>query len=97
AQGLAWLAQAPELAGGSLVDTRAGMVWRKVARREPRKAARYLQAAAAHLRPGLRAPGLDRLFPPGAIDYEDRPYHWGWFLYAWAATSSARRLAGGRA
>lgn len=97
AHGLGWLAQAPELAGGSLIDTRAGMVWRKVARREPRKAARYLQAAATHLRPGLRAPGLDRLFPPGAIDHEDRPYHWGWFLYAWAATASARRLAGGGA
>jgi hypothetical protein len=97
ARGLGWLAQAPELGGGSLVDGPAGMVWRKVARREPRKAARYLQAAATHLHPGLRAPGLDRLFPPGAIDAEDRPYHWGWFLYAWTATPSARRLAGGGA
>jgi hypothetical protein len=34
--------------------------------------------------PALRAPGIDRLFPPGTIDYEDRPYHYGWLLYAWA-------------
>jgi hypothetical protein len=93
-RGLAWLAEAPELGGGSLIDATAEMVWRKVARREPHKAARYLQAAASHLRPGLRAPGIDLLFPPGAVDFEDRPYHWGWFLYAWSATANARRLAG---
>jgi hypothetical protein len=91
-RGLAWLDRSPELSGDSLVDEAAGMVWRKVARREPRKTARYLQAAATHLRPGLRTPGLDLFFPAGAVDREDRPYHWGWFFYAWGATSTARRL-----
>ena len=96
-RGLAWLESAPELGGGALIDDGAGMVWRKVARHEPGKTSRYLQAAATHLRAGLRAPGVGRLFPPGAIDREDRPYHWGWFLYAWAATRSARRLLGDQA
>jgi hypothetical protein len=93
-RGLSWLASSPELAGDSLIDRPAGMVWRKVARREPVKAARALQAAAARVHPDLRVPGVDRLFPPGTVDYEDRPYHWGWFLYAWAATPAARRLSG---
>jgi hypothetical protein len=44
---------------------------------------RYLQAGASRLSPALRVPGLDLLFPPRAIDYEDRPYHLGWVLYAW--------------
>lgn len=83
-RGLAWLQSAPELAGGSLVDPDAGTIWRKVARREPHKAARYLQAGASALHPRLRVPALDTVFPPTAIDYEDRPYHWGWLLYAWA-------------
>jgi hypothetical protein len=96
-RGLAWLDASPELAGGSLVDASAGMIWRKVARREPRKAARYLQAAAAHLWQGLRAPGMDLIFPAGAVDWEDRPYHWGWLLYAWSATRLARGLRGASA
>jgi hypothetical protein len=35
-------------------------------------------------------PGLNLVFPPMTVDYEDRPYHPGWFLYAWPP----RRLAG---
>jgi hypothetical protein len=85
ARGLRWLASAPELGGGSLIDRSAGLIWRKVARREPAKLSRYLQAGASRLSPHLRAPGLDLLFPPQAIDYEDRPYHLGWVLYAWPA------------
>jgi hypothetical protein len=84
ARGLSWLASAPELKDGSLIDPAAHMVWRKVARREPGKTSRYIQSATARFLPSLRAPGLDRLFPPGEIDYEDRPYHYGWLLYAWA-------------
>jgi hypothetical protein len=83
-RGLAWLQSAPELKGRSLIDEEAGTIWRKVARREPRKAARTLQAAATVVHPALRVPALDAIFPPAAIDYEDRPYHWGWLLYAWA-------------
>ncbi len=83
ARGLRWLAASPELRGGSLVDTEAGIIWRKVARREPGKTTRYLRAAASRVRPGFRLSVLDAVFPPGAIDMEDRPYHLGWMFYAW--------------
>ena len=86
ARSLSWLVSSPELGGGSLIDHDAITLWRKVARREPRKASRYLQAAASRWNESLRVPGLNRVFPPSVIDYEDRPYHWGWFLYAWATT-----------
>jgi len=82
-RGLAWLERAPELDGRSLIDAEADLVWRKVARHEPPKLARSLQAAASRLHPRLRVPGLDMVFPPGAVDYEDRPYHLGWLLHAW--------------
>ena len=60
------------------------MVWRKVARREPGKASRVLQTTLSRWTPGARMPGINAMFPPREIDYEDRPYHWGWFYYAWA-------------
>lgn len=81
-RGLDWLASSPELGGGTLVDVDAGFIWRKVARREPGKLSRYVQALATLVHPSLRAPGLDLAFPPGAVDDEDRPYHLGWLLYA---------------
>lgn len=83
--GMEWLERSPELFGGSLVDPQADLIWRKVARREPGKTSRYLQAAASLLHPGLRFPGLDMMFPPHSVDYEDRPYHLGWLLHAWHA------------
>jgi hypothetical protein len=82
-RGLRWLHSAPELNGHSLVDRGAGMVWRKVGRREPGKTARTLQAAASRVSRHLRVPGVNAVFPASAVDYEDRPYHWGWFLHAW--------------
>ncbi len=94
ARGLRWLESAPELGGRSLVDEPEGLIWRKVARVEPGKASRVVQAAASRLHPALRAPALDRLWPPAAIDFEDRPYHLGWILQAWpAARASAWRGA----
>lgn len=90
ARGLGWLAHAPELGGGSLIDEGADLIWRKVARREPRKLSRYAQAAASRLHPAFRTPGLDILFPPCVVDYEDRPYHLGWLLHAWPAARAAR-------
>ncbi len=89
--GLDWLEHSPELGGGSLVDEGAGLIWRKVARREPGKLSRSVQAAASRLHPDLRVPGLDRLFPATAIDYEDRPYHLGWLLYAFPAEHAGSR------
>lgn len=84
ALGLDWLTAAPELKGGSLIDDHAGIIWRKVARREPAKLSRYLQAAASGVHPTLRVPGVQRILRPTTIDYEDRPYHLGWVLYAWS-------------
>jgi len=89
--GLDWLDHSPELDGGSLIDTGAGLIWRKVARREPGKLSRSLQAAVSRAHPALRIPGLDLAFPPTAIDYEDRPYHLGWLLFAFPPESVAPR------
>jgi hypothetical protein len=91
--GLRWLVSAPELAGGSLIDAQADLVWRKVARREPRKAVRYLQATASRIHTACRLPAVDLMFPARAIDFEDRPYHLGWLLYAWNDRVSGSRLA----
>jgi hypothetical protein len=90
ARGLSWLGASPELQGGTLIDRGAGLIWRKVARREPRKLARYLQAAASRIHPSLRVPGLDRLLPPTAVDDEDRPYHLGWILHAFPPARAPR-------
>lgn len=92
--GLRWLQIAPELSGRGLFDDTEAIVWRKVGRREPAKASRYLQAVTSRLHPGGVWPGLDRLFPPNRIDREHRPYEWGWLLYAWPP-GEADRLASG--
>lgn len=89
-KGLDWLRRSPELGGGSLIDDDVTMIWRKVARREPRKMTRTLQALASRVHPRLRAPGLDIMFPVGAVDYEDRPYHLGWLFYAWPTSRLAQ-------
>jgi hypothetical protein len=90
AAGLRWLAASPELEGRSLVDPGARLIWRKVARREPRKLSRYAQALASALHPSIRVPGLGRVLPPRVVDVEDRPYHLGWLLLAWPAQRAAR-------
>jgi len=81
--GLDWLAKSPER-GDSLVDEKAGLIWRKVCRREPGKLTRGLQAAATRVHPAVRLPLTDVAFPPTAVDYECRPYHLGWILYAFS-------------
>jgi hypothetical protein len=91
ARGMEWLQSSPELQGGTLVDDAAGLIWRKVARREPSKLARKVQAVASAVHPSLRVPGLDAVLTPGAVDFEDRPYHLGWLFYAFPAR---RRAAG---
>jgi len=88
--GLDWLEASPELGGGSLVDPRAGIIWRKVARREPGKLSRSLQALASRLSPALRVPGLDTVFPPRVVDWESRPYHMGWLLHAFPREAGNR-------
>ncbi len=93
-RGLSWLVAAPELAGGSLIDDAGDVVWRKVARREPNKLSRKLQAGLSRLHPALRAPGLDRLFPPRSVDRETRPYQVGWLFYAWPPKRAEAWAAG---
>jgi len=88
AAGLRWLDDHPEVVE-ELVSDRFGVVWRKVGRREPRKAARALNAATSAVAPGWRAPGVDRLFPAELVDHECRPYELGWFLYAWLPAAAA--------
>ena len=82
AKGLQWLTNPPEIAG-SLIDDEASIIWRKVARQEPLKASRTVQALASRVHPSLRVQGLDLVFPPTFVDYESRPYEMGWILHAW--------------
>jgi hypothetical protein len=81
-KGLLWLFD-PADAAGTLVDMEQKVIWRKIARREPRRLVRGIQAGASRIHPTLRIPGLNYLFPPVSVDYESRPYHMGWILYAW--------------
>ena len=79
---LRWLAYSPEI-DGSTIDGDLNLIWRKVARREPRKLARKLQAAASYVHPSMRVGGIDWALPARVVDFECRPYELGWLLYAW--------------
>lgn len=81
-QGLRWLGGPPET-GESLILDDPPVAWRKVARGDRGKAVRGLQAAASRFRPGVRLAALDRMFRPGFVDHECRPYELGWLLLAW--------------
>lgn len=93
ALGLDWLHTHPEVMD-ELVSPTHGVIWRKVGRREPPKAARSVSAVTTSLRPGLHVPGLDLAFPATKIDYECRPYELGWLLYAWLSASKSTTEAG---
>lgn len=88
--GLRWLGIHPEVDEELVVD-HPGIIWRKVGRREPAKAARKLSAVTTSIRPGLHVPGLDKLFPADRVDHECRPYELGWLLYAWLPTREVAR------
>jgi hypothetical protein len=88
-RGLGWLDRRPEVAE-PLVSERYAVIWRKVARREPSKATRAISAATTAIRPGLRLPGLNAIFPPNQIDHECRPYELAWLLYAWLSDGAER-------
>ncbi len=81
-RGIGWLANPPETSETLLFDD-PPITWRKVARRDRRKLVRGLRAASTRFRPGTRLALLDRVFPPGMVDHECRPYELGWLLYAW--------------
>lgn len=83
---LQWLNNAPEI-DHSLIDEENCVIWRKVARAEPKKATRIIRAATTRAHPNFKMQWLDRVFRPTAIDYECRPYHLGWILYTWQRKS----------
>ena len=84
AAGLGWLVEPAESREQLIVDD-CGVVWRKVGRHEPRKMVRKLRSAVSATDPARRAAWLDRVFPPGTVDRECRPFELGWLLYAWRA------------
>lgn len=95
-KGMQWLENHPEVPA-ALVVPEKGVIWRKVARREPRKAVRAISAVTTALMPGLHAPGIEMLFPPTTVDYECRPYELGWLMYAWLGGGAVAKLAPGPA
>ncbi|TWG61691.1 hypothetical protein L610_002100000660 [Aminobacter sp. J44] len=96
ARGIDWL-DGPNEAGQSLVCNADNVIWRKVARHEPKKLVRAISAATTAAAPGLKVPGLDAVFRPGRIDYECRPYELGWLLFAWLSDGMKERLSAGPA
>lgn len=90
--GVQWLYTHPETVE-TLVCPDKGVVWRKVARREPAKATRALAATSTAVMPGLHIPFIDAIFPPGRIDHECRPYELGWLIYAWCADGVVSQLS----
>ena len=81
-RGLRWMAERPETAADLVLDE-PPITWRKVARGDRRKLVRGVQAASTRMRRGMHVPGLDRLYRPGIVDRECRPYELGWLLMAW--------------
>ena len=81
-RGLRWLAGPPEGAGQLILDE-PPITWRKVARADHKKVVRGLRAASTRIVPGARVAALDRVYPPGVVDHECRPYELGWLLYTW--------------
>ncbi len=86
-KGVDWIDHHPETPA-PVVSERHAMVWRKVGRREPRKLVRTASTVTSRLNRGLRMPAADLLFPAGAVDYECRPYEFGWMLYAWRSRTT---------
>jgi hypothetical protein len=95
-RGLRWMAGPPEGRSASAQSASAQSAstvelvlddppttWRKVARADPRKVVRGLRAASTRIVPGARLAALDRVYPPGVVDHECRPYELGWMLYTW--------------
>ncbi len=82
AAGLRWLEDHPEVVE-EMVHEGHRLVWRKVGRREPRKAARGLGALTTSVHRGWTAPGIDRWLRPSVVDHECRPYEPAWLLHAW--------------
>jgi hypothetical protein len=92
-RGLRWRANPPEISGALIdTDTERDVIWRKIARHEPGRLVRCLQATASRLHPAIRVPGVDVVFPAVSVDYESRPYHMGWILHAWPVNREKKSL-----
>jgi hypothetical protein len=94
-EGLRWLDGHPEVPDALIVPDK-GVVWRKVARREPNKFVRKAAAVGTALWSGFRMPAVDILFPPHRIDRECRPYEFGLMLYAWLSGGTVAKLGNKR-
>ena len=81
-QGLRWLTGPPEIREDLILDE-PPVTWRKVARGDRRMTGRGLRAASTGPCSLIRFPALDRVFRPGTVDHECRPYELGWLLMAW--------------
>ncbi|WP_127753353.1 hypothetical protein [Devosia sp. 1566] len=90
-KGLGWLDDHPET-DQPMISEQHSVIWRKVARTEPPKLARRIAAGTTALKKGWHLPGLDAVLRPGKIDYECRPYEFGWLLYAWRSRAVVQDL-----
>ena len=81
-RGLRWMQNAPEV-NRSLIAEDVDLIWRKVARAEPRKLTRKVRAGVSRILPPCRLSAMNLLFRPTRIDFECRPYEFGWMLNAW--------------
>ncbi len=81
-RGLRWMTETPEV-NRCLIDDEQVLIWRSVKRSDPGKAVRKIRAVVSRMAPMCRLKWMDKLFRPTVVDYEDRPYHLGWILYAW--------------
>jgi exopolysaccharide biosynthesis WecB/TagA/CpsF family protein len=95
-KGIEWLYTHPEISP-ELISVEQGVVWRKVCRKEPNKAVRKISALATAIWPGAGLSVLTWLFPATKIDYECRPYEFGWLLYAWLSGGAVSNLTEGAA
>lgn len=90
-RGLGWIYSRPE-SSVSIVSHEDGMIWRKIGRNEPPKLVRLVASLSTSVRAGWHLPGLDKVFPPGKVDRECRPYEFGWMLYAWRSRGVVQQL-----
>lgn len=81
--GMRWLFEKNEL-DKNMVLNESGIVLRDIEKREPEKASRNLRAllCVSGLRPLHYLAG--KCYTGFHVNYECRPYHLGWILYAWA-------------
>lgn len=91
-RGLSWIETHPET-GDEIISERFSLIWRKVGRREPRKASRSINAVTTSVHAGWKLKGVETLFPVGVVDRECRPYELGWLLYSWLNSYPATNQA----